>query len=112
MNPCQCCTHIEDGGGDASCMPCKWIAPDNFVPSGPCVGCQYDPRLHGVCKRCVDGDKRRMKTFRVRLAIVLSYPMLFALDALIMLAGTTNKTFSQHRADTRDSLKISWKRAR
>jgi hypothetical protein len=62
MTPCQCCAHIEDGGGDASCLLCKWIAPDNFTPDGPCVGCQYDPRLHGVCKRCVDGDKRAAVT--------------------------------------------------
>jgi hypothetical protein len=62
MTTCQCCNHYEDGGGDASCIQCKWIAPDNFTPAGPCVGCQYDPRLHGVCKGCADGDKREPVT--------------------------------------------------
>ena len=57
MKPCECCKHIEDGGGDAACMSCKHNAPDNFEPDGKCATCQYDPRLHGVCVRCVDYDK-------------------------------------------------------
>jgi hypothetical protein len=63
MRPCAVCVHNEDGGGDAACLGCKQIAPDNFTldPQCLCASCQYDPRLHGVCERCVDFDKYELK---------------------------------------------------
>ena len=57
MKPCGCCKHIEDGGGDAACMNCKHNVPDNFEFDGKCTSCRYDPRLHGICAKCVDHDK-------------------------------------------------------
>jgi hypothetical protein len=57
MNLCECCKHIEDGGGDAACMNCKYNAPDRFAAGGKCATCRFDPRLHGVCNFCVDHNK-------------------------------------------------------
>jgi len=57
--PCPCCEHYEDGDGDMQCLDCKHNGSDNFKPSGKCATCAYDPRLHGICMRCVDGDKHK-----------------------------------------------------
>jgi hypothetical protein len=54
MMPCGCCVHESDG---MRCLRCKHSSPDQFEPAGKCATCKYDPRLHGVCVRCVDYDK-------------------------------------------------------
>lgn len=55
--PCGCCEHYGDGGGDVSCLNCKYNKPDNFEPSGKCATCVYDPRKYGICGMCIDFDQ-------------------------------------------------------
>lgn len=55
--PCDCCVHYWQGEGDSYCIRCKHSAEDNFLAGNKCASCQYDPRLHGICKRCVDYDQ-------------------------------------------------------
>ena len=59
--PCPCCSHYENGGGDYTCLTCKYNHEDMFEPDGLCATCAYDPRLIGVCRSCIDYDRHQPK---------------------------------------------------